>query len=326
MKLSGHVDHIDMFSIQGWAAQDDEPTTRIAVDILHNHEAIASIEAKEFRPDLLAAAVSDGHSGFSFNPFEFLEEGENKFEVRFADTGELLLNGQHSIWVNPDHLTTSPATESMSRSKKRWRGAEPDQGLTWGSYMTGDSFWDEVGKHMDLSELSSLNLLEIGPGYGRLLATLIERRQNYASYTGLELSEQRVRLLDAKYGNQNTRFIHGDAMTDEVGSALDLIFSSATFEHLYPSFSDSLMNLRRQMAPGARVCIDFVQMDPEMCHSSALFEPQGGAFVRIYSQSELQCIFRQCDLTIESVSSICLGTHMLGSPVNRIFVYATLAP
>lgn len=212
----------------------------------------------------------------------------------------------------------------MSRSKERWQGVEPDVGLTWGAYMTGDTFFDKVGEFIGGSiEPSYRKILEIGPGYGRLLQTILERGYPYETYVGLELSEERVRRLGEKYGNGNTHFIHGDAMTDQVGAGFDLVISSATFEHLYPSFVATLTNISRQMADGAYLCIDFVQIDPQMGHSCASFESEGRAFVRIYSRAELERMFEQCGMNVIGISSINLGMDHRGDAVNRILVCAS---
>ena len=84
------------------------------------------------------------------------------------------------------------------KSRERWRGDEPDTSLTWGALWTGDAFIDRVqGWYTFRSESS---MLEIGPGYGRILDTLLQRELPFGAYFGLEISSN-VQRLGEKYAN-----------------------------------------------------------------------------------------------------------------------------
>src|SRR5690348_14405723 len=78
-------------------------------------------------------------------------------------------------------------------SQKRWSSDEPAPGLTWGSLMTADSLWALYQKHHEFKAHDKI--LEIGPGYGRLLRTALEYRIPFQSYTAIELSKSRVDRL-----------------------------------------------------------------------------------------------------------------------------------
>jgi SAM-dependent methyltransferase len=192
--------------------------------------------------------------------------------------------------------------------------------------MTGDSFFDELSKRVDLSTLRDKKILEVGPGYGRLLSTLLARAIPYASYTALELSQDRVRQLTEKFGDNRTRFVAGDAMEDVVDKDCDLFVSSATFEHLYPNFTQAILNIGRQLKTGADLCVDFVQIDPDMLVSSAWFESQeaGGAFVRVYSRAEIDHLLNQCGVQVDSITSITAGVGFQGEAIRRILVHGRL--
>jgi hypothetical protein len=140
------------------------------------------------------------------------------------------------------------------------------------------------------------------------------------------LSQDRVRQLAKKFADRRTRFIVGDAMADLVDRDCDLFLSSATFEHLYPNFIQTMLNIGRQLKPGADVCIDFVQIDPDMLVSSAWFESKeaGGAFVRVYSRPEIEHLFSQCGIHVDSITSITAGLGFAGETIRRILVCARL--
>jgi SAM-dependent methyltransferase len=321
MQLTGGVDFFTSMGATGWVADRDAPGARLAVDIRVNGRQIARVPASGFRDDLLAAGWGDGKKAFWFNPMDFLSPGENRFEVVFAGTQTLLPNGATTIVDAVHEPTRAAADELLSRSKTRWGGAEPDAGLTWGRPMTGDSFFDAVVQHLGTTDLAGLSLLEVGPGYGRLLKTLRQRGYGCKSYVGLELSADRVQRLTSELGDPATRFVCGDAMRSVAGSGFDLCICSATFEHFYPDCAQALLNIRGQMSAGGRLCIDFKQYEPDMLFSCGSFESNGGAFVRIYSRAELEGLFAKCGLVVEGISSITLGTGETGV-IQRIFVCA----
>lgn len=325
MQLTGVVDYFRPFEAAGWAADRDAPAAPVEVEILRNGVEIARIPAAGFRDDLRAAGWSDGRKAFWFNPMDYLVRGENRFEVRHAGTQTLLHNGAITLVDDEHDPARGRSGDPLARSKTRWGGSEPDVSLTWGRPMTGDTFFEAVERHAGTARIAGKRVLEVGPGYGRLLRTLRGRGYGHAGYVGLDLSAERVQRLTRELGDDTTRFVCGDAMQDVVGSGFGLCISSATFEHLYPSFVQAIANIRRQMASDGVLCIDFKQYEPGMLYSCASFEREGGAFVRIYSRAELERTFARCGLAIEGLSSIALGTGEGGTVVQRIFVCARAA-
>ena len=316
MRPDGNVDRFNIFSIHGWAADRDRPQGTVDVEIIQNERLVATVPARGVRGGVMEA--------FWFNPFECLAYGENRFEVRFAGTRTLVPHGRATLYYDVHSGPRFATEDPMARSKARWRGSEAETSLTWGSVMTGDSFIDAVAEHVDFARLPGQKILEVGPGYGRLLATLLARGHAYRSYTGLELSEDRVRQLGEKYGDARTRFVWGDATSDQVETDCDLFVCSATFEHLYPNLVATLQNVQRQLAIGAWACVDFVQLDPEMLVSEAWFETKdsGGAFVRVYARAELERLFTGCGFEIAGIASVSPGRGPGGEIINRILVCA----
>src|SRR5205823_4510329 len=129
-------------------------------------------------------------------------------------------------------------------SQKRWSGDEPVAGLTWGNMMTGDSLWLVYQKYRQFT--SDDKILEIGPGYGRLLKTALQHKIPFHSYTGIELSMSRVERLNDEYADQNIHFVQGDVETWTGASEFTVVICSSTFEHLYPDCRKALLNLKRR--------------------------------------------------------------------------------
>ncbi len=214
------------------------------------------------------------------------------------------------------------ASNLVSQAKSRWRGDEPDAGLTWGSIMTGDSFFDEVEKHFRFT--SYTRVLEIGPGYGRLLKTLLDRGHPFASFCGVDLSEARVDKLRRQFGDDRIRFEIGDCSQYKLSQSFDIGLCSATFEHLYPSIEQTLVNLRSQIDLNGVLFVDFIMHDEDLSLSQAYFEEEsiGGAYVRIYSLQELERLFDQTSFTIQAANPLVLGTGFQGESIKRMLICA----
>ena len=75
-------------------------------------------------------------------------------------------------WLKTGRRILSQAN-AHRRSQRRWRSDEIAPHLTWDRLMTGDSLWDLYQRRHDFNARD--RILEIGPGYGRLLKTALER-------------------------------------------------------------------------------------------------------------------------------------------------------
>lgn len=323
MRLKGFVDCCEPFCIHGWAIDEEDLARPLRVHVRVNGETVGDVPARVFRHDL--APFGGGCKAFWFNPYGHLRAGSNTVEVVHADTGRRLQGGFVSL--RRVELEDAAASEGgQRRAQRRWREVEePEASLTWGAVMTGDSFIDEVAKYAAFSDRSAL--LEVGPGYGRLLKTLLARRLPLRSYLGLEISPHRTRRLEAEFGSERVRFACGDVARDAVGHDFDLVISSATFEHLCPDFTRAAIQLREQLASDGWVFVDFIQQDPDLLVAHAYFEDaeRGGAFIRVYSRTELIDGFAAAGLRVVDLSPIALGSDVSGALVRRIFVAAQRA-
>lgn len=180
-------------------------------------------------------------------------------------------------------------------TKGAWVNAKPDIRLTWNTAMTGDEF-------VSLMVASGGNrlgrVLEIGPGYGRVLTTVLAGAAEFESYLGVDISAHNVQFLGEKFADDRKRFILADFLKDPVPGQFDTIYSSAVFLHLYPSVEPALEKCLKLLAPGGRVCFDVPVGDLSYIH------PDYKLFVREYSDTELREMvtragFRSCDIQLE---------------------------
>jgi SAM-dependent methyltransferase len=322
MTLDGSVDALEETHIAGWAADRADPCRQLFVDILLDGELTATIRCAVFREDLRQAGLGDGHKAFHFDPSPYLKPGLNRVEVRYAG-GPLLPHGQGCLTgIHTGTFTAlDPATHRrlLALSQQRWKGSEPDAALTWGEILSGDSFLAALQHYYHFRP--EHHICEIGPGYGRLLRTILDKQLPFHHYSGVELSEERVRQLAARFPQQAVEFLPGDAATVRLSHPADLLLCSATFEHLFPDFTSVLQNLvRHNLNPPAALAVDFVQADDAMSQRSQGFEPDGHAFVRVYSAEEIRQLWAACGIVDPQIESIVLGQAGFG-PVRRIFVF-----
>jgi SAM-dependent methyltransferase len=212
-------------------------------------------------------------------------------------------------------------------SQKRWSGDEPAAGLTWGSLMTGDSLWVLYEKYREFS--SRDKIFEIGPGYGRLLRTALERKIPFHSYTGLELSQSRVDRLRREFPFENFQFVQGDVDTWTTSSRFDVVICSSTFEQLYPDCRTALRNVHQYLSADGSAFIDFIEntrrhifrnLGINLPKKIVYFEPDG-TYIKIYPKSAFSPLFAECGFTVRAIETCTLGKGNHG-PVNRLVVIA----
>ena len=323
MALVGRVDVITETEISCWASDESHLVTPVYVDILIGSVRVASVRCCVYREDLRRAGVGDGRKAFIFDPSQYLTLGPNAVEVRFSESGSVVPKGSGSLIGASSVDFGSPGGEDkhhlLTLSHGRWEGSEEDRHLTWGQVMTGDSFLDALEKHYTFH--ADHHVCEIGPGYGRLLKTILGRALPFARYTGIELSQERVNELNTQFASNRITFICADVNDVNLPGQADLIICSATFEHLFPDFSRALDNLANvNLSPSGSLAIDFIQADDARKDREQAFERESHAFVRAYSSDEITDYFARCGLKAE-LSTIFLGEGKSGD-VRRIFAFA----
>jgi SAM-dependent methyltransferase len=147
---------------------------------------------------------------------------------------------------------------NWERSRTRWKEGPHEWGdLTWGRGLEGSPFVSKAAEYVAFD--SKKRVLEIGPGYGRLLKACLDLGVPFAHYHGLDISEEVCSYLREQFPNEKVTFSQGDVETAGFGEHFDIVLSSLTFKHLFPSFESALRNLADAMNAGAVVCFDLIE-------------------------------------------------------------------
>jgi len=197
--------------VHGWVANMDERKKSIFVDIIINDRIISTLKADKFREDLIKVDIGDGKKSFTFNPKTHLEKAINVIRICYSGTEQIVSNGKATIMNSSIPISAKNKDDSrgfdemFTVSQDRWKGDEEDQNLTWGRMMTGDSFFEVVNNYYSLSDNELI--FEIGPGYGRLLKTILDNNLPFNKFLGIELSQNRVDRLNEAFGNEESGFL-----------------------------------------------------------------------------------------------------------------------
>jgi len=321
MPFHGHVDEANQFALHGWLYCVSHPALVPSVDIVVNRRLITRVLAGIFRHDLAAENFADGCRAFWFNPFESLKLGPNVVEIFISGSDQLVPNGRHVV-ASELSADRSQFANSEERARLRWTQDEAEHSLTWGRVMTGDSFLDQVDRFFQFAP--PVRILEIGPGYGRLLKTILQRAYPFQEFLGLDLSKARVDRLTGEFGDHLTSFVEGACDSYRAPSPFDLVISSATCEHLFPSIAATLTRIYESLKPGGMVFLDFICHDPDLAISRAYFEENlGEAFIRIYSETELRMFFVEAGFEVlDIVYPMVTGLDIGLNEVKRALVAA----
>lgn len=208
---------------------------------------------------------------------------------------------------DPDKAWTD---EGKARTRIRWRKATPGPGLTWGQELTGEAFVSKVESYASFDDETTV--LEIGPGYGRILRSFLARGIPFKEYYALDISEQNIEYLQKQFPQPRIHFMRADIEEASLPFQFDVGFSSLTFKHLYPSFEAALRNCSRYMSPGGRFVFDLVE------GTQAHFVNSGRAYVRRYRREEISEILVKAGLELAAFDEVIHAPHY-----SRLLVVAT---
>ena len=183
------------------------------------------------------------------------------------------------------------------RSRFRWRRAAPRHGLTWGKEVTGEAF---IAKAEQYGAFAPENaILEIGPGYGRLLREAFRRGLPFREYVGVDVSAQNAAHLRAQFGREDVHILLGDIESIRMDRRFDAVLSSLTFKHLYPSFETALRNVKRHLNDTGVVIFDLLEGD-----QAGFLPPHHLIFLRAYSRAEVAQVLSNIELELVSFDDI----------------------
>jgi SAM-dependent methyltransferase len=173
-----------------------------------------------------------------------------------------------------------------TKSRRRWINDNPTVGLTWGKKLSGDRFIEKIISYNTLK--SNISILEVGPGYGRLLESLIKFNFKFKKYVGVDISSNNIEYLNKTFKDDRISFVLGDFERMVLVDRFDLAISSLTFKHLYPSFEKLLLNISQHLMVGGYIFFDLIEDVPV-----TYFENDGNTFIRHYTREEIDEILHQ---------------------------------
>jgi SAM-dependent methyltransferase len=186
--------------------------------------------------------------------------------------------------------------ETWERSRRRWRDAEPESALTWGRGLSGDPFISKLSQHVDFTP--ETRVLEIGPGYGRLLRALLGAGLPFQRYTGLDISSQNVEYLKREFPDARINLLVGDVETFSLETKVDVVYSSLTFKHFYPSMASAVRNLSGQMEGSGTLAFDLIE------GSTAYFEDDNVTYIKQYTRPEVEEILTGAALELVTFDEV----------------------
>jgi CBS domain-containing protein len=181
------------------------------------------------------------------------------------------------------------------RSKIRWRESRPGKALTWGIELSGEAF---VAKAESYGAFGPGNaILEIGPGYGRLLRSILDRELQFERYVAVDLSATNVRHLKRLFDREEIEVIQADIEQVSLDETFDVVLSSLTLKHMYPSFEAALRNVARHLNPGAKAIFDLKEGE------STRYTPDID-YMRVYSRPEVEEILSAVPLELVAFDEV----------------------
>ena len=128
---------------------------------------------------------------------------------------------------------------------------------------------------------SEKSILEIGAGYGRLLKSCLRRGIPFKQYTAIDISSKNVEYLREHFQREDVQIVLGDVEKVSFNTRFDVVYSSLTFKHLYPSFEKALRNVTNFANPGCMFFFDLMEGERRG------FESDGTTYSRWYTRSEI---------------------------------------
>jgi len=76
VSVEGYLDVVHADVISGWAMDSTKPASPVTIELYDGDALLASVEAREFRQDLLDARKGDGYHGFTIPTPAPLKDGK----------------------------------------------------------------------------------------------------------------------------------------------------------------------------------------------------------------------------------------------------------
>jgi 2-polyprenyl-3-methyl-5-hydroxy-6-metoxy-1,4-benzoquinol methylase len=195
--------------------------------------------------------------------------------------------------------------ELLARVHDRWRRSRPTRQLSWGPTVTGDNFVSKAASYGVYGKGKAV--LEVGPGWGRLLEACLRQGLSFEKYVGVEISDKNVRHLKEKFPQASVRILHGAIETLSLDERFDSMISSLTFKHLYPSFLGALVAVERHLNPGAVLVFDLIEQKvagPRQYFVGGREGEETGHYVRRYTRSQIGELLSRSSLELVTYDKV----------------------
>jgi SAM-dependent methyltransferase len=217
----------------------------------------------------------------------------------------------------PDEAAAGSSPKELSEtSRRRWRDAMPTSGLTWGRPLSGDAFIAKAAGYGAFGPDRAV--LEVGPGYGRLLRSALDLRTPFSGWCGIDISPANIEHLRRSFDDPRVSFVHGDIEELSVPGQFDVLVSSLTLKHLYPSFEAALASVVPRLSRGATLCFDLIEstlIDRALGKERYFVDDE--IFLRRYRRQEI------CDiLDTVGLQLVAFDTVVMDPEFPRLFVVA----
>jgi SAM-dependent methyltransferase len=195
--------------------------------------------------------------------------------------------------LKTERLGEDPA----SRATSRWRTSQPDERLTWGMPVSGAAFVRAANGYGAFEPDRAV--LEIGPGYGRLVEAALQEGLPFRRWLGVDLSEDTVSRFNARFADQPVHAVAGDVASLALGEQFGTMLSSLTFKHLYPTFERALDTITRHLEPGGLAIFDLMEGDRRF------FERHDHrTYIRQYTRAEATALVGKAGLEMVALDTV----------------------
>jgi len=195
-------------------------------------------------------------------------------------------------------------------AKKKWLESKPRKELTWGLELNGSSF---IKKMLNYKQFNyNTHILEVGPGLGRLLRSIIKKRIPFTSYVGLDSDKNNVEYLKETFTDPRIQFINGNDEEVIFDKKFDVMISSLKFKHFMPTFEIVLMNLSSYLYDNGLIFFDLDEISSKENDNS----------MEQYSKTRIIKIMEKCNLELVNFDEIIhvkgyKGTFVVGRKITN---------
>jgi len=109
--------------------------------------------------------------------------------------------------------------------------------------ITGHAFVELAQKYCNFTPAK--RILELGPGYGRILTSLLYKKIPFEDYTGVDISKNNINMLKVHFKLGNCEFFVDSFCDINLSKKYDIVLSSLVLQHQYPTFHKSLKSISR---------------------------------------------------------------------------------